>query len=717
MSMKFLKCKLAGVLSLLAIIANTIVVKAQSITPANDGVNSQVNINGNIYNITGGKLSGDGANLFHSLNQFGLNQTEIANFLSNPNIHNILTRVNGGNASIINGLIQVTGGNSHLYLMNPSGIVFGKNASLNVPGSFTATTANNIGFGNDKWFNSIGSNDYAALVGNPNSFAFATQIPGSILNAGNLAVSNGNNLSLWGGTVISTGSLSAPNGQITLASVPGEKLLRLSQQGSLLSLEFLPLPHNLNNTQIQSIPLAQLITGGNSTSATGVEVNSDGSFQLVGSDIQLETGDILAKQVITGNAVLSANHNLKLVGSNLQTTGNLNLLAENNIIVRDDSTEIFNSTSIQSGGNLLIQGNQGIDILALDSSRNGHNPFVSGGDLNLVSNGIISTDAHFQSGGNFSIRNLNGETTNFISLYDPIINVGGNYSVGSYTGSSLKVTAGGNIDYSAVNITGIDANINPTNPAFVLDAGGTIQYTGNPNISSNLSNLLVDFKSGSDINLGNITTQGGNISLKSTNGSITALNINTDGNNNAGAINLTANNNIQVATLSSVFRGSATTAGNAGNINFTSTTGGITVTDSIYAYRANGTLGTRGDVIFNAFGDINVSLSGNGTSGKQVSFNSTNGKVITASIDSSISNGSAISLNAANGIQSNTSSLFQTAGGTFKAITSGDIQLGIINSNGGNVTLDNSTGTNSLITVSAPINTTNPSNTARCSYH
>lgn len=113
---------------------------AQSIIAAPNDTNTLVNQNGNQIDISGGTLSSNGSNLFHSFNQFGLNQNEIANFLSNPSIQNILGRVNGGNASVINGLIQVTGGNSHLFLMNPSGIMFGAGASLNVPASFTATT-------------------------------------------------------------------------------------------------------------------------------------------------------------------------------------------------------------------------------------------------------------------------------------------------------------------------------------------------------------------------------------------------------------------------------------------------------------------------------------------------------------------------------------------------------------------------------------------------
>src|SRR6476469_2211773 len=122
---------------------------AQSIAPAADGTGTTVTPTGNTININGGKLSRDRANLFHSFQKFGLNPGEIANFLSKPEIKNILGRVEGGDASIINGLIQVSGGNSNLFLMNPAGIVFGSSASLNVPASFTATTANAIGFGNN----------------------------------------------------------------------------------------------------------------------------------------------------------------------------------------------------------------------------------------------------------------------------------------------------------------------------------------------------------------------------------------------------------------------------------------------------------------------------------------------------------------------------------------------------------------------------------------
>ncbi|MBD0347444.1 MAG: filamentous hemagglutinin N-terminal domain-containing protein, partial [Coleofasciculus sp. Co-bin14] len=163
---------------------------AQSITPTADGTGTLVTPDGNRIDIHGGTLSGNGVNLFHSFQKFGLDAGQIANFVSNPVIRNILGRVQGGEPSLINGLIQVSGGNSNLFLMNPAGIVFGSGASLNVPASFTATTATGIGF-EGGWFQAFGTNDYRSLGGTPNAFRFGAISVGAIINAGNLAVGQG----------------------------------------------------------------------------------------------------------------------------------------------------------------------------------------------------------------------------------------------------------------------------------------------------------------------------------------------------------------------------------------------------------------------------------------------------------------------------------------------------------------------------------------------
>lgn len=252
---------------------------------------------GNRLDISGGALSGDNANLFHSLSQFGLTQSQIANFLSSPSTRNILVRVTGGEASRLDGLIQVSGSNANLFLMNPAGIVFGSSATLNVSGSFIATTANGIGFGAN-WFNASGTNNYEALSGNPSSYAFTVVQPGAVINAGNLAVGSGQQLALLGGTVVSSGGLSAPQGQIIVAAVPGQSIVRLSQPGAVLSLE-VQRPSPADRVEAWTIPipsLPELLTGGSGTNATGLTVNVNGQVELTGSGVQIAPGDVALRQ-------------------------------------------------------------------------------------------------------------------------------------------------------------------------------------------------------------------------------------------------------------------------------------------------------------------------------------------------------------------------------------------------------------------------------------
>jgi filamentous hemagglutinin family protein len=508
-------------------------VQAQPIIPAADGTGTIVTPNGNRLDITGGQRSRDRANLFHSFEQFGLNSGEIANFISNPNIQNILGRVVGGNASTINGLIQVTGGNSNLFLMNPAGIIFGPNAALNVPASFTATTANGIGFGSSPlqggaggvWFNATGANHYRALVGTPSAFAFTMSQPGAIVNAGNLAVGQRQNLTLIGGTVVSTGQLSAPRGNITVATVPAENLVRLSQPGHLLSLEIQPLASSSGSQpESWSLPilsLPQLLTGGGGGNATGIRVNRNGEVKLAGSGLRVEGGDVVAREVTAKTATLSADNNLTLVESQLRTTGDLNLLAQDTVRVRDS---VANPFIANAGGNLYIQGNQAIDILALNHPET---PFKSGGNLSLVSNGNVSGDAHFTTKGNFSILNLARDPGKFVSLYDPIISSDGDVVFGDYTGVSLKVEATGSISGGNITITEPDASLVVTadpdidiltsSSALILRAGLS-QLTNTPNVPPNQVTPGGTFTSPGGpslgtITVGNINTAGGSVIL------------------------------------------------------------------------------------------------------------------------------------------------------------------------------------------------------------
>ncbi|WP_434686317.1 filamentous hemagglutinin N-terminal domain-containing protein [Pseudanabaena minima] len=460
---------------------------AQSITPANDGLNTNVDQVGNQYNITGGTQAG--GNLFYSLQKLGLSTGEIANFLSNPNVQNVLTRVTGGEASLINGLIQVTGGNSNLFIMNPAGIVFGANSSLNVPASFSATTASGIQVGNG-WFGINSSVDEVRnLTGNVTGYAFTNTLPsvapnpsGVILNEGNLNVSAGKSVTLVGGMVVNTGTIATPSGNITIAATPDNKFIKITSEGSLLSLE-LPIADRQaagNAPVLRGVDLPSLLTG--KTAGTAIAsaqvgdvivedafiragtVNLHATNNLgvsnswvIGTDKLTGTGNNVNVNntiVLAKDATVVAKNNLNIAESLVRTTGNLALQANNVVTMRDS---VKTPLAIISGGNLKIQGNNAIDIWALKHSN--ITPFISGGNLDLISNGNVSFDAHSYTGGGFSIKKLDGALGTFVSLFDPIISSNGDVTFGDYTGVSLKVETKGSITAGNITITGPDVGL------------------------------------------------------------------------------------------------------------------------------------------------------------------------------------------------------------------------------------------------------------------
>ncbi|NET44683.1 CHAT domain-containing protein [Okeania sp. SIO2B3] len=413
---------------ILGILATT-PAKSQPITPSNDGTGTTVNQNGNQFNIQGG--THNGTNLFHSFDQFNLHSGQTANFLTTPDTRNILGRITGGDPSIINGLIQVIGGNSNLFLMNPVGIMFGPNASLNVPASFSVTTATGIGFNsNNFWFQAMGTNDYANLVGNPSGYRFNISNPGAIVNEGNLSLNSGENLTLLGGTVINTGQLSTAGGNVTIAAVEGGSTLRISQPGHLLSLEVGSTTANGEDMSgITPLSLPELLTGGEITQATSMTVNGNGDVVLIDSNTIISgiTGDAIA----SGDIDVSTTPPLSKGGQGgYNIGGQFNVLGDRVAIIDAN----INADGLNGGGRVLIGGDfQGSGIVP-----NSQQTFVN-------NNSFISADA-----------TTNGDGGQVIIWSDGITNFAGNISArgGEFSGD------GGFVEVSGKQQLIFDGNVN-----------------------------------------------------------------------------------------------------------------------------------------------------------------------------------------------------------------------------------------------------------------
>jgi filamentous hemagglutinin family protein len=406
-----------------------------------DGTGTQVTHDGDRFDIQGGSRSSDGSNLFHSFDRFGLEGGQTANFLANPDIQNIFTRVVGGNPSLIQGLLQVSGSQSNLYLINPAGILFGPTAQLNLTGSFFASTANSLGFNSGASFDVLGPSSYQSLTGSPNQFDFTQSQAGSIVNAGDLTVGFGESITLMGGTVLNTGTLTAPGGNITIASVPGPHRVRLSQEGMLLSLEFQAIAPRAE-MGISPLQLPQLLTNGNLTQghARGAVVNPDGTITLTGSNLSwapesgttIVSGEIsVADGVQTGGTVTILGEKIGAIASTLDASGGNGggevylggdfqggnrLPSADRTLITPDSTIRVDALSTGNGGRAIIWSDRVTGFYGNISARGGSNPFAPSqnggfvevsGKEHLIFEGIVDVSATHGISGTLLLDPLN----------------------------------------------------------------------------------------------------------------------------------------------------------------------------------------------------------------------------------------------------------------------------------------------------------------------
>lgn len=160
----------------------------------------------------------------------------------------------------------------------------------------------------------------------------------------------------------------------------------------------------------------------------------------------LQYGSNQPRATITNAGNLSVGQNLTLDAGNLDLQGqlqagrDLTLQAQDTVKVRDSAINPFVAAA---GGRLLIQGNQTVDIFALNHPMSG---FYSGEDMVLRSVNPVGGDAHYWSGGNFRIEQLDGSLGNLSSPNDPVIRANGNVFLASYTGASLHILAGGRVE-------------------------------------------------------------------------------------------------------------------------------------------------------------------------------------------------------------------------------------------------------------------------------
>lgn len=322
-----------------------------------------------------------GNNLFQSFGRFNLNAGESANFQSAANIRNILSRVTGGSSSFIDGRIFTQRGNVNLFFINPSGIIFGPNASLDVGsatrGSFIATTANALVWANGSQFSATNPGNASSLltiVGDPSGFLSTLRTPPPINVSGSFLSNpyNGQSLLLVGGDVkVDNANLEAPGGRIELGGLAEPGTIGLTTNGNILSLNF---PANVPRASVS------LTNGSNVSVASG----GGGSIAINASDIDILGGSNLRAGISplagttdraqAGDVNLNATGTLRIENSSVYNAafgrGNAgNLSVDTGKLIITDGVLATATFSQGRAGNLIVNASDSVELTGSPTSN------------------------------------------------------------------------------------------------------------------------------------------------------------------------------------------------------------------------------------------------------------------------------------------------------------------------------------------------------------
>ncbi len=386
---------------------------------------------GNVLTIDGGARSGN--NLFHSFGQFSVPTGGTAFFNNALDVQNIFSRVTGGAISNIDGLIQANG-SANLFLLNPSGILFGPNASLNIGGSFIGTTANSIKFADGVEFSATNSNGSPLLtISVPLGLQFGSQAnPITSLSSPGLQVQAGQTLGLLGGNLtLAATQLMAPSGRIELGSVGSNSLVALNISQPQMMFGYTGV------STFQDIHMTQGAIA--DVSGTG------GTIQVQGRDILLSNSAQISNhsssQASAGNILIRGSEAIKLLGTGeLPNTG--------------ISTELLSGTANAQGADITmeapsIQLTQGAMVRSGMDQASG-----TAGNIALKANMVLvdgGATLNVPSKISTMLQNNSAGVSGNISIDTQILQVlnGGLVVTGALKNSQLT---GGNITINATDI-------------------------------------------------------------------------------------------------------------------------------------------------------------------------------------------------------------------------------------------------------------------------
>ncbi|WP_019505905.1 filamentous hemagglutinin N-terminal domain-containing protein [Pleurocapsa sp. PCC 7319] len=394
-------------------------VKAQ-ITPDGSLPTSVEQQGDNELNINGGEREGN--NLFHSFEEFSVPEGIEAVFENAPDIENIFTRITGDTASSIDGILRTQGG-ANFFLVNPNGIVFGENASLDVGGSFIGTTANSIQFEDGVEFTTNDGEEQPILTV---SVPIGLQFDG---NSGAITVNGTGNQINSESPVGSIEFNQRPSG----LSAPSNQTFALVGNGV-----------NLNGGVISTIENGQIYL--NSINSGLVDINQSEAGLTLTSDNVTEYQDINLNQ----QSLVDTSGDL--IGSIFLTGKNINILNQSFVLSQNQGNLSDASLNIQASELLTVSGrSQESDVRSSIRSENFNSG--EGADVNIFADRVtfqngarIRTNSFSEATGG----NINVNATNSISFSAPSSLIATTFAEGN-AGDINLLTSGLLVDASGIS--------------------------------------------------------------------------------------------------------------------------------------------------------------------------------------------------------------------------------------------------------------------------
>jgi filamentous hemagglutinin family protein len=552
------------------------------------------------YTITSNLGQIRGGNLFHSFGLFNVLTGESASFTGPGSINNIIGRVTGGQRSVVDGLIRSEIAGANLFLLNPAGVLFGPNASLDVKGSFHVSTADYLKFADGAMFHADLARQSVLTTAPVSAFGFLRQNPAGIdVVQSSLQVPENQTLSLIGGNINVIGdpfftsqgipTLFAPAGEIQLASIasPGEvplavQDLNVSTFGRLgeiniFNAAFLDASGNGGGHVV--IRGGRLLVGSSRVFADnagdvdgtglGVDVNIADDAFITGSVITTDSfGAGRARDLrITSDTLLV--DNFSLIGSRPFASGN-----GGNVTINVDSLTLTNGALISNvtfgpgnAGRVQVTATDTVSLSGIEAGRTGILAITTsigdGGDVvieakNVIVGGQAQISAStFASGNSGTVRVT---ATDDVNLDSNGIGGGGIFAVAN--NGSTGNAGGVLVEAKNVTVTGGATIFSGT---FGPGNGGTVQVTATETVSLNGggSSVAASNASASTGSAGGVIVEAKNVTVNDQ----AQISSASFGTGNGGSIRVTAADTVSLDSSGLITASSQKeSTGNAGDI-------------------------------------------------------------------------------------------------------------------------------------------------------